>query len=66
MGQYGYDIFGNNGFFAPLLKWEALKEDVEDLMSAAETYETAFNNIISTVTDKENFQTVSQLGHLTI
>lgn len=66
MGQYGYDIFGNNGFFAPLLKWEALKEDVEDLMSAAETYETAFNNIISTVTDKENFHTVSQLGHLTI
>lgn len=66
MGQYGYDIFGNNGFFAPLLKWEALKEDVEDLMSAAETYETAFNNIISTVTDKENFQTVSQLGHLKI
>lgn len=66
MGQYGYDIFGNNGFFAPLLKWEALKEDVEDLMSAAETYEIAFNNIISTVTDKENFQKVSQLGHLTI
>lgn len=63
MGQYGYDIFGNNGFFAPLLTWEALKEDVEDLMSAAETYEIAFNNIISTVTDKENFQKVSQLGH---
>lgn len=66
MGQYGYDIFGNNGFFAPLLKWEALKEDVEDLMSAAKTYEIAFNNIVSTVTDKENFQKVSQLGHLTI
>lgn len=66
MGQFGYDIFGNNGFFAPLLKWEALTEDVEDLKSAAAAYENAFNNIISTVTDKENFQKVSQLGHLAI
>ena len=59
LGQYGYDIFGNNKFFAPLVKWGKLEEDVEEIKDAAETYEDAFNDILSTVQDKENFQQVS-------
>ena len=57
--QYGYDIFGNNKLFAPLVKWGKLEEDVEEIKDAAKTYEDAFNDILSTVQDKENFQQVS-------
>lgn len=59
LGQYGYDIFGNNKLFAPLVKWGKLEEDVEEIKDAAKTYEDAFNDILSTVQDKENFQQVS-------
>ena len=45
--------------FAPRIKWEALEGTVEDVKDAAEKYENAFNDIISTVKDKENFKEVS-------
>ena len=44
--------------FAPRIKWEALESTVEDVKEAAEKYENAFNDIISSVTDTENFQQV--------
>ena len=58
LGKEGYDIFGNNRLFAPRIKWEALEGTVEDVKDAAEKYENAFNDIISTVTDTENFEEV--------
>ena len=48
LGQYGYDIFGNNKLFTPLVKWGKLEEDVEEIKDAAKTYEDAFNDILST------------------
>ena len=59
MGKDGFDIFGNNKLFVPRIKWEALEGTVEVIKDAAEKYENAFNDIISTVTDTENFKSVS-------
>ena len=58
LGKEGYDIFGNNKLFAPRIKWEALEGTIEDVKDAAEKYENAFNDIISTVTETENFEEV--------
>lgn len=69
LGKDGFDIFGNNKLFAPRIKWEALEGTVEVIKDAAEKYENAFNDIISTVKDTENFKAVSyrqnheQLNH---
>jgi len=54
----GYDIFGKNEMSAPRIKWEALADTVESIKDAAQTYETAFNDIIANVENKENFQEV--------
>lgn len=45
--------------YLPRIKWEALEGTVEVIKDAAEKYENAFNDIISTVTDTENFKAVS-------
>ena len=55
----GYDIFGKNSLFAPLIKWEAFYEDVQTIKSAAEVYEETFNDIITSVQNNENFQQVN-------
>ena len=44
--------------FAPRITWGALEGTVEEIKDAAEKYENAFNDIISTVTDTENFEEV--------
>ena len=45
----------------PLIKWKALKEDVDTIQKAAEVYENTFNDIITSVKNKENFKQVIQL-----
>ena len=55
----GYDIFGKNSLFVPLIKWEAFYEDVQTIKSAAEVYEETFNDIITSVQNNENFQQVN-------
>ena len=57
----GFDIFGKNSLFVPLIKWKALKEDVDTIQKAAEVYENTFNDIITSVKNKENFKQVIQL-----
>lgn len=52
-GKEGYDIFGNNIFFAPGVRWENLLSRVESVKNVAEKYEDAFNDIICTM-DKNN------------
>ena len=59
LGKEGYDIFGKNKFFAPRMRWQALERIVQEVKGAAQSYETAFNDVISTVTNHENFQQVS-------
>ena len=55
----GYDIFGKNSLFVPLIKWEAFYEDVQTIKSAAEVYEQTFNDIMTSVQNNENFQQVN-------
>jgi len=59
LGKEGYDIFGKNKFFAPRVRWQALERIVKEVKEAAQSYETAFNDVISTVRNQENFQQVS-------
>ncbi len=61
LGKAGYDIFGKNKLFAPRIKWEALEGTVENIKTAAESYENAVNDIMSTVQDKQNFQQVCNI-----
>ena len=57
----GFDIFGKNSLFVPLIKWKALKEDVDTIQKAAKVYENTFNDIITSIKNKENFKQVIQL-----
>ena len=41
------------------MRWQALERIVQEVKGAAQSYETAFNDIISTVRNHENFQQVS-------
>ena len=59
LGQEGYDIFGKNDMFAPRVKWQSLEQSVEEIKTAAESYENAFNDIISTIEKEQNFKKVS-------
>ena len=59
LGKAGYDIFGKNEFFAPRIKWEALKTIVEDLKEAASSYEQAYNDIKETIERKSNVDQVT-------
>ena len=61
MGKTGYDIFGKNKLFAPRVKWEALEDTVENVKNAAESYEKAFNDIMSIVRNTQDFQKVSNV-----
>lgn len=58
LGQDGYDIFGKNDMFAPRVKWQSLEKSVEEIKTAAESYENAFNGIMSTIEKEQNFKKV--------
>ena len=45
LDKEGFDRFGNNKLFAPLMKWERLKENAEDIEKYAKEYQDAFNRI---------------------
>ena len=59
LDQEGFDVFGNNALFTPLVKWETLQDDVNEIKAAAETYEQAFNDMMEEETNNENFREVS-------
>ena len=59
LGKEGYDIFGKNKMFAPRVKWQSLENTVKDIRDTAESYENAFNDIMSTVKSDQNFEKVS-------
>lgn len=61
LGKSGFDIFGNNALFTPLVKWETLQNYVNGIKDAAEIYENAFNDVLQQVTDNENFEQVSDI-----
>ena len=61
LGKAGYDIFGKSKLYAPRLKWQALEDTVEHYKKSAETYETAFNDIMAAIKSDQNLKRVSKL-----
>lgn len=60
LNKKGYDRFGKNKLFAPLMKWEAFKEEVETLRDHAITYENSYNMIKGTIERQDNVKAVFQ------
>ena len=58
MNKVGYDRFGNNELFAPMIKWEVYKEQVEVIKDRAETFENAYNAIKESITRQDDVKTI--------
>lgn len=54
LDKEGFDRFGNNKLFAPLMKWERLKENAEDIEKYAKEYQDAFNRIQISIKQQED------------
>ena len=60
LNKEGFDRFGNNELFAPLMKWEAYKEQVEDIRDHAKVYEDAYNGVQASIEREDNLREVLQ------
>ncbi|CAH3128096.1 unnamed protein product, partial [Pocillopora meandrina] len=58
MNKVGYDRFGKNQLFAPIIKWEALKKQVEVIKDRAETFEKAYNAIKESIKRQDDVKTI--------
>ncbi|CAH3128101.1 unnamed protein product [Pocillopora meandrina] len=58
MNKVGYDRFGNNELFAPMMKWEVFKEQVEVIKDRAETFENAYNAIKESIQRRDDVKTI--------
>ena len=58
MNKVGYDRFGKNQLFAPIIKWEAFKKQVEVIKDRAETFENAYNAIKDSITRRDDVKTI--------
>ena len=58
MNKVGYDRFGKNQLFAPIIKWEAFKKQVEVIKDRAETFENAYNAIKESITQHDDVKTI--------
>ena len=54
----GFDRFGRNELFAPLLKWEAFKEQVEGIRDHAKSYEDAYNGIKASIERQDGIKQI--------
>ena len=58
MNKVGYDRFGKNQLFAPIIKWEAFKKQVEVIKDRAETFENAYNAIKESIKRQDDVKTI--------
>ena len=58
MNKVGYDRFGNNELFAPIMKWEVFKKQVEVIKDRAETFEDAYNAIKESIKRRDDVKTI--------
>ena len=58
MNKEGYDRFGKNKLFAPLMKWEAFKKHVEAIRDRAKAYEDAYNAIKASIERQDGINTI--------
>ena len=58
MNKPGFDRFGKNLLFAPLIKWNAFRNKVVQIRDYARDYETAYNAIQASI---ERHETTKQI-----
>lgn len=58
LNKDGFDRFGRNQLFAPLMKWEAIKSKAVAIRNNAEPYEKAYNEIRDSVQGRDNIKEV--------
>ena len=58
LNKDGFDRFGMNQLFAPLMKWESFKQRVEKIKEHAKEYEDAYNGIQASVERQEGIREV--------
>ena len=58
LSKEGFDRFGNNRLFAPLMKWEIFKKEVIIIQDRAKTYEAAYNKIIKKISSQDGIKVV--------
>ena len=56
----GYDRFGNNELFAPLIKWETFKTQLTALRNNARDYESAYNGIQTSIQQNSGIKEIAQ------
>ncbi|KAL9982961.1 hypothetical protein ACROYT_G005076 [Oculina patagonica] len=56
----GFDRFGMNKLFAPLMKWETFKQQVIKIKDHAKAYEDAYNGIQASVERQDGIRQVMQ------
>ncbi len=60
LNEEGFDRFGRNELFAPLMKWETFKEQVENIKDHAKAYEDAYNGIQASVERQDGIREVME------
>lgn len=58
LNKDGFDRFGRNQLFAPLMKWEAIKDKAVAIRKNAEPYEKAYNEIRGSVQRRDDIKEV--------
>ena len=58
LNKEGFDRFGYNLLFAPLSKWETLKEQVVVIKNHAKEYEDAYNEIQASVQGQNDLKKI--------
>ena len=58
LNKDGFDRFGRNRLFAPLMKWEAIKDTAVAIRKNAEPYEKAYNEIRGSVQRRDDIKEV--------
>lgn len=58
INKEGFDRFGRNQLFAPLMKWEVIKNKAMAIRKNAEPYENAYNEIRESVQRRDDIREV--------
>lgn len=58
LNKEGFDRFGRNQLFAPLMKWEVIKNKALAIRKNAEPYEKAYNEIRESVQRRDDIREV--------
>ncbi|KAL9982801.1 hypothetical protein ACROYT_G004906 [Oculina patagonica] len=52
LNKKGFDRFGNNELFAPLMKWETMKKGMETIKDRAKSYEDTYNSLETSIQEE--------------